>query len=156
MRMSTRGYFLGGTAIEAWSWPLTSIQCRGQECMELYLQYLQSPNTPSWCGAQLKHRDSFTFTLSSSLLSSSSLLVQEKCEIRNSIQFQYHQWHCNKFCDPYNVQVFYTLPTMKWAECWTCIRLATACNNCNAHKRQFYRYGSINSYNKWRNTIIVI
>jgi len=23
--------------------------------------YLQSPNTPSWCGAQLKHRDNFTF-----------------------------------------------------------------------------------------------
>jgi hypothetical protein len=21
-----------------------------------------SPNTPSWCGAQLKHRDNFTFT----------------------------------------------------------------------------------------------
>jgi hypothetical protein len=25
--------------------------------------YLHSPNTPSWCGAQLKHRDSFTFLL---------------------------------------------------------------------------------------------
>jgi hypothetical protein len=24
--------------------------------------YLHSPNTPSWRGAQLKHRDSFTFT----------------------------------------------------------------------------------------------
>jgi hypothetical protein len=23
--------------------------------------YLHSPNTPSWCGAQLKHRDNFTF-----------------------------------------------------------------------------------------------
>jgi len=22
--------------------------------------YLHSPNTPSWCGAQLKHRDDFT------------------------------------------------------------------------------------------------
>jgi hypothetical protein len=24
--------------------------------------YLHSPNTPSWRGAQLKHRDNFTFT----------------------------------------------------------------------------------------------
>jgi hypothetical protein len=29
-----------------------------KECVELYLH---SPSTPSWCGAQLKHRDSFTF-----------------------------------------------------------------------------------------------
>jgi hypothetical protein len=29
-----------------------------KECVELYLH----PNTPSWCGAQLKHRDNFTFT----------------------------------------------------------------------------------------------
>jgi hypothetical protein len=29
-----------------------------KECVELYLH---SPNTPSWCGAQLKHRDNFTF-----------------------------------------------------------------------------------------------
>jgi hypothetical protein len=25
--------------------------------------YLHSPNTPSWCGALLKHRDNFTFTI---------------------------------------------------------------------------------------------
>jgi hypothetical protein len=30
-----------------------------KEWLELYLH---SPNTPSWCGAQLKHRDNFTFT----------------------------------------------------------------------------------------------
>jgi hypothetical protein len=30
-----------------------------KECVELYLH---SPNTPPWCGAQLKHRDNFTFT----------------------------------------------------------------------------------------------
>jgi hypothetical protein len=30
-----------------------------KECVELYLH---SPNTPSWHGAQLKHRDIFTFT----------------------------------------------------------------------------------------------
>jgi hypothetical protein len=31
-----------------------------KEWVELYLD---SPNTPSWRGAQLKHRDNFTFTL---------------------------------------------------------------------------------------------
>jgi hypothetical protein len=29
--------------------------------------YLPSPNTPSWRGAQLKHRDNFTFTFTSPL-----------------------------------------------------------------------------------------
>jgi hypothetical protein len=37
----------------------TSIQCRGQEYVDLYLH---SPNTPSWRGDQLKRRDNFTFT----------------------------------------------------------------------------------------------
>jgi hypothetical protein len=32
-----------------------------KEWVELYLHSL---NTPSWRGAQLKHRDNFTFTLS--------------------------------------------------------------------------------------------
>jgi hypothetical protein len=32
-----------------------------KESVELYLHY---PNTPSWCGAQLQHRDNFTFTSS--------------------------------------------------------------------------------------------
>jgi len=31
-----------------------------KEWMELYVH---SPNTPSWRGAQFKHRDSFTFYL---------------------------------------------------------------------------------------------
>jgi hypothetical protein len=35
--MGTRGSFPGGKAAGAWSWPLTSIYCRGQECVELYL-----------------------------------------------------------------------------------------------------------------------
>jgi hypothetical protein len=57
--MGTRGSFPGGKAAGTWSWPLTSIWYRGQECVELYLH---SPNTPSWCGAQLKkHRYKFTF-----------------------------------------------------------------------------------------------
>jgi hypothetical protein len=56
---STRGSFPGGKAAGAWSWPLTSTYCRGQECVELYLH---SPRRPSWRSAQLKHRDNFTFT----------------------------------------------------------------------------------------------
>jgi hypothetical protein len=31
-----------------------------KECVELYFH---TPITPSWCGAQLKHRDNFTFYL---------------------------------------------------------------------------------------------
>jgi hypothetical protein len=46
--LGTRVSFLGGKAAGSRSWPLTSIWCRGQECVELYLH---SANTPSWCGA---------------------------------------------------------------------------------------------------------
>jgi len=42
--------FLEGKAAGAWSWPLTSIWCRDQECVELYFNY---PNTPSRRGFQL-------------------------------------------------------------------------------------------------------
>jgi hypothetical protein len=35
--MGTRGSFPGGKAAGAWSLPLTSIWCRGEECVELYL-----------------------------------------------------------------------------------------------------------------------
>jgi hypothetical protein len=34
-----------------------------KECVDLYLH---SSNTPSWRGAQLKHRDNFTFTFTNS------------------------------------------------------------------------------------------
>jgi hypothetical protein len=46
--MGTRCSFPGGKAAGAWSWPLTSISCRGQEWVELYLYY---SNTSSWRGA---------------------------------------------------------------------------------------------------------
>jgi hypothetical protein len=48
--MDIRGSFPGGKAAGAWSWPLTSIYCRGQEWVDLYLHF---PNTPSWRVAQL-------------------------------------------------------------------------------------------------------
>jgi hypothetical protein len=57
--MGTRCSFPGGKGAEAWSWQLIYIQCRGKEYVEIYLH---SPNTPSCRGAQLKHRDNFTFT----------------------------------------------------------------------------------------------
>jgi len=41
-------------AVGAWSWPLISIYSRGQEWVDIYLHY---PNTPSWRCAQLKHRE---------------------------------------------------------------------------------------------------
>jgi hypothetical protein len=57
--MGTRGSFLGAKAAGSRSWQLTSIWCRGQR-MNWAMSPL--PNTPSWRGAQLKHRDIFTFT----------------------------------------------------------------------------------------------
>jgi hypothetical protein len=48
--MGTGGSFPGGKTAGMWSWPLTSIQSRVQECMELHLH---SPNKYSWRGAQL-------------------------------------------------------------------------------------------------------
>jgi len=37
-----------------------TIMCGGGAYCGVEL-YLHSPNTPSWCGAQLKHRNNFTF-----------------------------------------------------------------------------------------------
>jgi hypothetical protein len=56
-RMGSRGSFRGGKAAGEWSWPLTSIYCQGQECVELYStpQYVFM----AWC--LVKHRDNFTF-----------------------------------------------------------------------------------------------
>jgi hypothetical protein len=41
----------GGKAVGAWSWSHTSIKCRGQECVELYLH---SPSMSSWRDAYLR------------------------------------------------------------------------------------------------------
>jgi hypothetical protein len=41
--MGTRGSFPGGKAAGAWIWPLTSIWCRGQECVEMYLHCHNTP-----------------------------------------------------------------------------------------------------------------
>jgi hypothetical protein len=57
--MGTRESFPGSSAAghEADHSP-SSVDVK--ECVELYLH---SPNTPSWRGAQLKHRNNFTFYL---------------------------------------------------------------------------------------------
>jgi hypothetical protein len=55
-----QGLLPGSKAARSWSWPLTGIYFRGQECVELYLH---STNKPSWCGAELMHRDNFTYLL---------------------------------------------------------------------------------------------
>jgi hypothetical protein len=57
--MCTRGSYPGGKAAGAWSWPLTSIQRRGQR-MRGAISPL--PNTPSWRGAQFKKKKQ-TFVL---------------------------------------------------------------------------------------------
>jgi len=51
--------FPGDKAAGASKWPLTSIYCWGQECVELYLHYSQYIFM-AWC--LFKHRDNFTFT----------------------------------------------------------------------------------------------
>jgi hypothetical protein len=47
------------------------------EVKEYVKLYLNSPNTPSWRGAQLKHRNNFTFTLDNDQLTRVSLRVSE-------------------------------------------------------------------------------
>jgi hypothetical protein len=42
------GLFPRGKAAGAWSWPLTSNECRGKENVDLYIH---SPHTPSWRSA---------------------------------------------------------------------------------------------------------
>jgi hypothetical protein len=46
--MGTRASFPGGKVVGAWSWPHTSVYCRGQR-MRGAIPPL--PTTPSWCGA---------------------------------------------------------------------------------------------------------
>jgi hypothetical protein len=58
--MDTRASLPGGKADGAWSWPPTSIKCRGQGMRGAIPSH---HNTLSWRDAQLKHRDNFTFTL---------------------------------------------------------------------------------------------
>jgi hypothetical protein len=75
--MSIRGSFPGGKAAGAWSWPLTPSSAEVKEWVDLHLH---STNTPSWSGAQLKHRDNFTF-----YLLTNSLVVDPVINVINTI-----------------------------------------------------------------------
>jgi hypothetical protein len=46
--VGTRGFFPGGKASGAWSWPLNPSSVKAKEWVELYLH---SSNKPSWRGA---------------------------------------------------------------------------------------------------------
>jgi hypothetical protein len=56
--MGTRGSFPGGKAAGPEADHSLPSSAEVKEWVELYLH---SPNTPSWCDAQLKHGDNFTF-----------------------------------------------------------------------------------------------
>jgi hypothetical protein len=57
--MGTGGSFHGGIAAGAWSWPLTSIKCRGKRMSGAMLP-LPQYGFIAWC--LVKHRGNFTFT----------------------------------------------------------------------------------------------
>jgi hypothetical protein len=57
-----------------------------KECVELHLH---SPSTPSWRGDQLKHRDSFTFYLTTHLLCRIQYVSQRSCCLVETFSF-----HC--------------------------------------------------------------
>jgi hypothetical protein len=52
-----RGFFLGSKAAGSWSWPLTSVWCRGQE----WRSYIFTPPYVSMLWCLIKHMDKFTF-----------------------------------------------------------------------------------------------
>jgi len=61
-------------------------------CVELYLN---SPNTPPWRGAQLKHRDRFAFNIYSELCATTEtrriLLQSRSCKLRNGCRIQFER-----------------------------------------------------------------
>jgi hypothetical protein len=52
---------------------------------ELVKLYLHSPNTPSWRGDQLKHRDNFTFTINPETHGRTALMGDSKIKVKLSI-----------------------------------------------------------------------
>jgi hypothetical protein len=62
--VGTRGFFLG---IKRPGRKADHSPPSSAEVKEWVEPYLHSPNSPSWRGAQLKHRDNFTFTFTCSM-----------------------------------------------------------------------------------------
>jgi hypothetical protein len=60
--MATRGSFPGGKAAGAWSWPHLHLVSRSKS----EWSYTSTPPIRLWRGAQLKHRDNFTFYFTNS------------------------------------------------------------------------------------------
>jgi hypothetical protein len=56
-------YFISFHTVSSLRPMLFSVCISSAKIKEWVELYLHSPNTPSWRGAELKHRDSFTFTL---------------------------------------------------------------------------------------------
>jgi hypothetical protein len=82
--MCIGGSFPRDKAARTWSWPLTSLKCRGYECVELYIH---SPITSSWCVAYLSKgyffmawyliKEKNIFTLTNQLVSQEGLCYTE-------------------------------------------------------------------------------
>jgi hypothetical protein len=121
IQWSTRGSFPGGKAVGVWSWPLISIWCRDQECSEVYLHL---PNTPSWRGAQLKHRDKFTsrlYLLGAFQVSSMTHTHTHTHTHTNTFYLNFYGNHKQDKCSDLNLLTVYNQlhvkkPPLKW--CW--------------------------------------
>jgi hypothetical protein len=81
-----------------------------KECVELYLH---SPNTPSWRGAQLKHRDNFTSKLSLCLTKHHTMKAYSGLHILtflfllDSICWNISLWGGNFSCKYNNICILY-------------------------------------------------
>jgi hypothetical protein len=100
--MGTRGSFPGGKAAGAWSWPLPS-SAEVKEWVELYVH---SPNTPSWRGDQLKHRDNFTF-------------FSKLYSLLNTLDFIWGEYVTNGIELSQTGDKIYRKSDLKWQKHWT-------------------------------------
>jgi hypothetical protein len=67
--------------------------------------YLYSPNTPSWRGAQLRHRDKFIFTLLSILMRDFGLSRRWRFEVF-WVETRYMLWLDTNVSDVYATSIF--------------------------------------------------
>jgi hypothetical protein len=105
--MGTRGSSSAGKAAGAWSWPLTFILCRGQECADLYLH---SPNTPFLVWRSFKvwgqlHLYKFVFTIITNEISERSWPGHEadnsprsSAEVKECVELYFHSPFTASWC----------------------------------------------------------
>jgi len=105
-----------GKAAEVWSWPLTSIYCPVQECVELYLH---SPNSPSWRGDQLKKSTGSTLPFTFISRSDSSMLCVSR-------PFRITKRNCTAEVQHYPLKTYggntRTAPRINIAHTWRWVR----------------------------------